>query len=48
MYTDSHCHLSFPELAADLPRIREAMAQAQVTPSPIAGSLELALGVSLQ
>jgi TatD DNase family protein len=31
MYTDSHCHLSFPELAADLPRIRDAMAQAQVT-----------------
>ena len=31
MYTDSHCHLSFPELAADLPRIREAMAQAKVT-----------------
>lgn len=30
MFTDSHCHLSFPELAADLPRIREAMAQAQV------------------
>lgn len=31
MYTDSHCHLSFPELRDDLPRIREAMAQAQVT-----------------
>lgn len=31
MYTDSHCHLSFPELRNDLPRIREAMAQAQVT-----------------
>ncbi len=30
MYTDSHCHLTFPELAADLPRIRHAMAQAQV------------------
>ena len=30
MYTDSHCHLSFPELRQDLPRIREAMAQAQV------------------
>ncbi len=30
MYTDSHCHLSFPELRADLPRIREAMAQAGV------------------
>ena len=30
MYTDSHCHLTFPELAADLPRIRQAMAQAQV------------------
>lgn len=31
MYTDSHCHLSFPELRDDLPRIRDAMAQAQVT-----------------
>jgi len=30
MFTDSHCHLSFPELAADLPRIREAMAAARV------------------
>lgn len=31
MYTDSHCHLSFPELHAALPQIREAMEQAQVT-----------------
>jgi TatD DNase family protein len=31
MFTDSHCHLSYPELKADLPRIRQAMAQAQVT-----------------
>lgn len=31
MYTDSHCHLTFPELREDLPRIRQAMAQAQVT-----------------
>jgi TatD DNase family protein len=31
MYTDSHCHLTFPELREDLPRIREAMAQAGVT-----------------
>ena len=30
MFTDSHCHLSFPELARDLPKIREAMALAQV------------------
>ncbi len=30
MFTDSHCHLSFPELQARLPEIREAMAQAQV------------------
>ncbi len=30
MFVDSHCHLSFPELAAQLPAIREAMAQAQV------------------
>lgn len=31
MFTDSHCHLNFPELLADLPAIREAMANAQVT-----------------
>ncbi|MEO7241295.1 MAG: TatD family hydrolase [Variovorax sp.] len=30
MFTDSHCHLSFPELVADLPRIRADMATAQV------------------
>jgi TatD DNase family protein len=30
MFVDSHCHLSFPELAAQLPQIRDAMAQAQV------------------
>ncbi len=30
MFTDSHCHLSFPELANDLPRIRRAMADAGV------------------
>ncbi len=30
MFTDSHCHLTFPELAGDLPRIRDAMAQARV------------------
>lgn len=30
MFTDSHCHLTFPELAAQLPAIREAMTQAQV------------------
>ena len=30
MFTDSHCHLTFPELAADLPRIRVAMKQAGV------------------
>ena len=31
MFTDSHCHLNFPELLADLPAIREAMEKAQVT-----------------
>jgi TatD DNase family protein len=31
MFTDSHCHLNFPELRGDLPAIREAMAAAQVT-----------------
>ena len=30
MYVDSHCHLTFPELAAQLPQIRAAMAAAQV------------------
>lgn len=30
MFTDSHCHLSFPELVNDLPRIRQAMANAGV------------------
>lgn len=31
MFTDSHCHLTFPELAGQLPAIRAAMAAAQVT-----------------
>ncbi|MGE4376461.1 MAG: TatD family hydrolase [Burkholderiaceae bacterium] len=31
MFTDSHCHLTFPELASQLPAIRTAMAAAQVT-----------------
>jgi len=30
MFTDSHCHLSFPELQAQLPQIREAMVKARV------------------
>jgi len=30
MFTDSHCHLNFPELLSDLPAIRAAMDQAQV------------------
>jgi len=30
MFTDSHCHLSLPELAQDLPRIRADMAAARV------------------
>lgn len=30
MFTDSHCHLTFPELASQLPAIRQAMQQAQV------------------
>jgi len=30
MFVDSHCHLSFPELAAKLPEIRMAMHEAQV------------------
>lgn len=31
MFTDSHCHLNFPELVSKLADIRHAMAQAQVT-----------------
>ena len=31
MYVDSHCHLDFPELAADLPALLDAMAAARVT-----------------
>jgi TatD DNase family protein len=30
MFTDSHCHLSFPAFAGQLPQIRAAMAAAQV------------------
>ena len=30
MFTDSHCHLTFPELSAKLPAIRQSMADAQV------------------
>lgn len=30
MFVDSHCHLTFPELTAELPAIRRAMAEAQV------------------
>ena len=30
MYVDSHCHLSFPELASRIDEIRDAMAQARV------------------
>ncbi|HEY0823715.1 MAG TPA: TatD family hydrolase [Ramlibacter sp.] len=30
MFVDSHCHLSFPELASQLPQIRQAMADAGV------------------
>jgi TatD DNase family protein len=31
MYTDSHCHLSMPELAGDLPAVLAAMVAARVT-----------------
>ncbi|AMD46783.1 TatD family hydrolase [Bordetella holmesii] len=31
MFVDSHCHLNFPELAADLPAVLERMAANQVT-----------------
>jgi TatD DNase family protein len=30
MFTDSHCHLAFPELLLQLPAIRQAMTEAQV------------------
>jgi TatD DNase family protein len=31
MFVDSHCHLDFPELAAEIPAVLEAMALARVT-----------------
>jgi TatD DNase family protein len=31
MFVDSHCHLDFPELLAELPAVLEAMAAARVT-----------------
>ena len=31
MFIDSHCHLSFPELRAQLPEILQAMREAQVS-----------------
>lgn len=31
MFTDSHCHLTLPELAAQLPAIRQAMSEAHVS-----------------
>jgi TatD DNase family protein len=31
VFVDSHCHINFPELAADLPAVFEAMAQNRVT-----------------
>ncbi|HEV7413304.1 MAG TPA: TatD family hydrolase [Casimicrobiaceae bacterium] len=31
MFVDSHCHINFPELAADLPTVFEAMAGNRVT-----------------
>ena len=31
MFVDSHCHLDFPELAADLPAVLSAMAENRVT-----------------
>jgi len=31
MFTDSHCHLNFPELLSNLPNILQAMSDAQVT-----------------
>lgn len=31
MFTDSHCHLTFPELVASLPQIRQSMADSRVT-----------------
>jgi TatD DNase family protein len=31
MFTDSHCHLNFPELVENIHTIRDDMAKAQVT-----------------
>src|SRR5688572_5988847 len=30
MFTDSHCHLTFPEFTSQMPEVRAAMAAAQV------------------
>jgi TatD DNase family protein len=30
MFTDSHCHLNFPELASQIPTILQAMNEAKV------------------
>ena len=30
MFTDSHCHLNFPDFQGQIPAIRAAMAEAQV------------------
>ena len=35
MYTDSHCHLNFPELMSQLGSIQQAMVAAQVTRSMV-------------
>lgn len=41
MYVDSHCHLDFPEFAAELPALLDAMAAASVTHA-------LCIGVNLR
>ena len=39
MYVDSHCHLDFPDFAADLPALLDAMAAARVTHALCIGSI---------
>ena len=45
MFTDSHCHLSMPDLVAQLPAIRTAMAAARVDRALIIGRRTFGKGV---
>ena len=38
MFVDSHCHLDFPELRDDLPRVLDAMRDNAVTHALVIGA----------